>query len=84
MVRASLRDASWYRNPSTHRPVRYHIVKDDHSGIGACGITVVHLGPDDLSSGTADALTVPLALRCMRPGCKSRWPLPEPPKEETT
>jgi hypothetical protein len=75
MTRAALRDASWYRNPSTDKPVRYHIVREDvHKGEGACGIAVLHATSRTVLDETLDAADVPLNLRCQRPGCKQRWP----------
>lgn len=75
MTRASLRDASWYRRPSTHGPVRYHIVREEvHEGEGACGIPVICRAAAGVLDETVDAATVELNLRCMRPGCRGRWP----------
>lgn len=75
MTRASLRDASFFRNPSTHGPVRYHIVRDEvHKGEGACGAPVQYQGPGDVLDPQRDAEGVPAALRCMKPGCRTRWP----------
>lgn len=75
MTRAALRDASWFRNPSTHGPVRYHVVRDDiHKGESACGIMVCYASPRAVLDESLEASEVPLALRCMRMGCRQRWP----------
>lgn len=75
MTRAALRDASWFNRPSTDKPVRYHIVRDEvHAGESACGLAVDYQGPHDATDPQVDAASVPKNLRCMRPACRSRWP----------
>lgn len=69
-TRAALRDASWFRYPSTDKPVKYHVVVDD-SGVGGCSVWTIKGKHLDESLGLAD---VPLIMRCMRPGCRKYWP----------
>lgn len=76
-MRAALRDASWYRNPSTHgKDLVYHVVRDDvHQGEGACGVAVVATeGFAPVRNVTVPAESVLPEHRCRRPGCKARWP----------
>jgi hypothetical protein len=74
-VRAATRDASWYRNPSTHGSIRYHVVAPEiHKSESACGLPlVVSECRGDLGT-TRPASGVPAAMRCGRPGCRARWP----------
>lgn len=77
MTRAATRDASWYRNPSTHgKDLVYHVVRGDiHHGEGACGVPVVATeGFAPALDTTVDAASVRPANRCQRPGCRARWP----------
>jgi hypothetical protein len=77
MERAALRDASWYRRPSTHgKDLRYHVVRDEvHNGEGACGVPVIATeGFAPEIDVTFPAESVPVPWRCMKPGCRGRWP----------
>lgn len=74
--RAALRDASWYRNPSTSgKALRYHMVAEEiHKGESACGVPVIADECLGLIDATVDAATVPASQRCGKPGCRVRWP----------
>lgn len=65
-TRAAPRDASWFRYPSTDKPVKYHVVVDD-VGMGGCSVFTIKGKHLDL----ADVLP---SMRCMRPGCRKYWP----------
>lgn len=74
-VRAALRDASWYRRPSTgSKPLTYHVLEGPLvQNRGACGIYVV--ASDSLNRDlTESAESIRPHNRCQRPGCKARWP----------
>lgn len=77
MIRAALRDASWYNRPG--RASRYHVIPatEETGSLGAfdaatrssCGLPVT----------VADYATVALEdvakhMRCQRRGCRERWP----------
>jgi hypothetical protein len=69
-VKAALRDASWYANPSGHGwnaiPPKYHVVV----GSGpACNPNGVLIAEDTLM----DAADVEDDARCQRPGCRRAW-----------
>ena len=76
-MRAALRDASWYRYPSTHgKDLVYHVVREDvHKEEGACGIPVIGFeGYSPRRDVTVAAESVRPEYRCGRPGCRARWP----------
>lgn len=82
MTRAAIRDASWYRRPSTHgKDLVYHVVRDEvHFEEGACGVPVIAreaFGTDV----TLPAEHIDPQFRCQRPGCRARWPEYVPPKK---
>ncbi len=83
-VRAALRDASWFRNPSTHGKVVYHVVVNEpatlsKTGISACGkFLIAAVGFAPLRDVTINAASVRLEQRCGLPGCRVRWPTLEP------
>lgn len=68
--RAALRDASWFRCPSTDKPVKYHVVVDD-SGVAGCSVFTIKGKHLDESLDLAEVLP---SMRCMRPGCRKYWP----------
>jgi len=74
-LRAAIRDASWYRRPSTHgKDLIYHVVRDEvHPEEGACGVPVIGFESFGIDV-TIPAESVPLHNRCQRPGCRARWP----------
>lgn len=75
-VRAALRDASWFRNPSTSASNRYHVVRGELSeGLSGCGAFVIATEGFPERDVTIAAETVLPSLRCARPGCKARWPV---------
>lgn len=61
---AAWRDASWWQSPGTAR--RYHVVAAD-GGSECCGMPLV----TDIAQPPE---AVALVLRCMRHGCRERWP----------
>ena len=63
-LEAARRDASFYRKPG--RAEVDHIVMTD--GFSGCGNVVLYV------EGCMDAENVPENDRCMRRGCKERWP----------
>lgn len=79
-LRAAVRDASWYRNPNVYGAAsKYHVLRDEPAtasrhriGISGCNIFTFnsHAGID----ATIAASAVLPAMRCMRPGCRVRWP----------
>lgn len=75
-LRAAIRDASWYRNPSTHgKDLVYHVVRADiHQGEGACGVAVIATEGRHRQDATLPAENIRPEYRCRRPGCKARWP----------
>ena len=67
-MRAALRDASWFRKPSTRDELRvYHVVLG--TKLAACGIPSLLLTETD-----RDAEEVSERQRCRRSGCLQRWP----------
>lgn len=76
-IRAALRDASWYRRPSTHgKDLVYHVVRGEvHREEGACGTPVIaQEGFAPVRDVTIAAEEVAEHQRCRRPGCRARWP----------
>lgn len=83
MIRASTRDASFYRRPNVRSVKVYHVI--DKPGWSACG-RMLYETHDALTDGR-DAAEVPAGLRCQRPGCKTRWPATDgvaPPRDSLT
>lgn len=75
MPRAALRDASWHRSSSTGSERRvYHVVREDGHQESACGIPVVEVDGSGMQNMTIPAEEVAPTMRCMRPGCRPRWP----------
>lgn len=71
--RAALRDASRSRRASG--PLLYHVVGD--GGAACSGVPLVTEGTElPVADMTVDAAVVPGYLRCMRRGCRERWPGP--------
>lgn len=63
---AMMRDASAFWCPNTRSPKQYHVEVGDR--LGACT-------GNPLSEYTAvPAAEVRADMRCMRPGCRVRWP----------
>lgn len=71
-LRAATRDASFTNRPRTSGPVKYHVVADTKAEVAACGewLFCDHAGHDE----TVAAAGVPARMRCMKPGCRRRWP----------
>lgn len=75
-MRAATRDASWYRNPSTHgKDLVYHVCREACTSESYCGLPVVDSeGYAPKRDVTVAAESVRPEHRCRRPGCKARWP----------
>lgn len=70
---AALREATFFRKPGRAR--KYHIVVE---GCMACAVrTKTNLIGRPVVEETAELATaVPEFMRCGRPGCRERWPVP--------
>lgn len=91
-VVAALRDASWYRRPSTtpgtdefgranraHGAGRYHVATltlVDGEEDPDAPISACGRSPLDLEGSERPAPEVESFMRCGRPGCRERWPAP--------
>jgi hypothetical protein len=68
---AAKRPAAHLRTPELPRHIRWHVVDAVTSGgkqLACCGV-----GPLEQSAIQVPASKVPVAMRCLRPGCKARW-----------
>lgn len=72
MVKAALRDASWFSRPNVTSIKRYHVIHSTE-GTPLCGLQAVLCTEDSV-----DGKDVPQALRCQRPGCRQAWPKETP------
>jgi len=70
-VRAGMRDASWYANPSGHdwapTPPKYHVVVGSGPACNPEGVLISE-------HSIVDAADVSVDDRCRRAGCRARWP----------
>jgi hypothetical protein len=70
---AATRDASWWNHPDVTAVKQVHVAiiggQDGSIWTAACNRT---LPLDD--NGGWRAADVPYGLRCLRPGCRKRWP----------
>jgi hypothetical protein len=77
-IRAAIRDASWFRNPSTSGPdLVWHVVAPEvHESESACGIAVTAW--EGAKRNRVDATKAAESVKpehcCRRAGCRARWP----------
>lgn len=76
LLRAAVRDASWYRRPSTHgKDLVYHAQRSEvHHSEGACGVPIISREGYPPRDMTVPADSIAPQYRCQRPGCRARWP----------
>lgn len=67
MLMAATRDASDYNRPNTRTPKKWHIVGADECS--ACR------GKSLVMESAEPAEDVPVERRCMRHGCREKWPM---------